>query len=220
MFVPVPGVAQLILNGVTGSGNFQHQTHWGITPSGVPWTTADLQTLANTVFNTLKTSGQAQIGNWNTYTSAVALDLTDSTLRTGASTAASWNGTLVTTLISQSTCVVLGEKVNKRYRGGHPRLYLGWGGQSQSTGGTSWTPAYLSLVQGVWQAIVTAVSGATFSFGALTGPMVVPNYTYTYTDDPSHHKYRKERTGLHQVSSVIGWSPRVLFGNQKGRLTP
>lgn len=220
MFIPVPGVAQVIINGSTGSGAFQHQTFWGITPTGGAWTIPDLQVLVNAVFNSLKTAAQAYIGNWNSYNNAIAIDLTDSTLRTATSTAAGWSGTLVTTLLAQSTCVVLSEKINHRYRGGHPRLYLGWGGQSQSTLGTSWIPSYLLSVQNAWSTINANVAAATYSFGSLTGPAVVPNYIYSYSDDPAHHKYKKVRTGLKQVSAVTGYVGRPLFGNIKGRLTP
>jgi hypothetical protein len=43
-------------------------------------------------------------------------------------------------------------------------------------------------------------------------------YTYTYTDDPVHHKWIKTRSGLHSTPQIFNWIAKAPIGTQRRRL--
>jgi len=110
-------------------------------------------------------------------------------------------------------------KINSRYRGGHPRTYWALGVDADISNETSWST---SLVTGIVPAIntfVTGVSGAAYTVAGQTLGLVIPRYTYMITDDTAHKKYLRERNGLLGVFPVIGHEALVKIGSQRRRLT-
>jgi hypothetical protein len=88
------------------------------------------------------------------------------------------------------------------------------------TNENTWDPTTLNSFVSAVVAFISAVvaGGYTGSPGALEH--VIPRYTYTYTDDPAHHKWLKERTGLEGVHVVQSYFGVARVGSQRRRLAP
>jgi hypothetical protein len=57
------------------------------------------------------------------------------------------------------TATLINFKLTRRYRGGHPRIYLPYGAASDISDPQTWVGSYLTAVSSGWQAFMTAVLG-------------------------------------------------------------
>ncbi len=157
-------------------------------------------------------------------TEVSAEDLSDSTSPFGVATV-SHAGTRATNPISGSACVVLQFKIGRRYRGGHPRMYLSALGDSDQTDAQTWNPTSLAAVVTAWNAFIPAVRTAmTTAYPGSAGVQQNVSFYEGFTNVtyPSGRTYpRPTLRATPVVDEVIGVAANPKIGSQRRRnLTP
>jgi hypothetical protein len=216
----VPGTAQVKTAGTIAGNPFALIWHFSIGTTSGPWTVAEIQALANTTFNAVKTAWQTV---WNINVTALfseAVDLSTNTPAQAISTGASWQGSGVNPASPASSAILVNFHTGARYRGGHARTYLPPGGASLSTDGDHWQNSSLTTWATSWQTMISSITGAVVTAGAGACLHVVPRYSYSYTDDPVHHKYTHKRVDNLPGSpfGVTGYAIQPRICNQRRRL--
>lgn len=215
--VLVPGVAQVVMQGTVVGNPWAVVWHFRFGTSTAPWSAADLTTLCNTILASFKTRLQTHFDSSTVWSQVTGVDIGTSTPAAGVSTGATWTGTGSANL-TPATCVLVNLHIASRYRGGHPRSYFGIPASADSTDRESWTStaqtAWANGVVGVINDCVTALPGS--GSGAVNH--CVPRYTYAYTDDPTHHKYLKTKSGLVGVFTVQSYAVHPKIATQRRRL--
>lgn len=216
----VPGVAHTTLSGMIGVNPWAVTHHWKAGSSITPWTTADITLLATTVFTAWVTQMKAQTDSVTSVNSVNAIDLTNSAGVGVLYTPAASTGTRTGAILPSSACMVMQNRIAARYRGGHPRTFWRVGVEPDLANEYAWTPAYLTSVATSVANWVGLVRAPAYSFGTGVLNHVIPRYTYAYTDDAAHHKYKKTRTGLLSVDTVQSYFGVPTIGSQRRRLHP
>jgi hypothetical protein len=218
--VYVPGVALTVLKGFIGTNPWAVTHHWQNGASITPWTQADLDLLCLTVFNAW---GSALKGNTAVNVETHEVDGTDLTNASGVGSVYTHTpvfGLLSGGLQPSSLCMVVQNRIAARYRGGHPRSFWPVGTVSQFAGEALWSPTFVTSIANNVVSFVEAVRAPSYSFGSGVLNHVIPRYTYTMTDDPASHKWKRERTGLLSVNVVQSYFGVQKAGSQRKRLTP
>lgn len=119
------------------------------------------------------------------------------------------------------SCLVLAAKVARRYRGGHPRVYLSVGTPTDFTDGRTWNGGFVTTVVTAWNGFVTALEGAGWA-GAGTLSMVNVSYYqgFTLVTYPSlrSRDVPKLRVGGPVWDTIIGYVGRTQIGSQRRRV--
>src|SRR5262249_27964114 len=143
-----------------------------------------------------------------------AVDLTNTTPATAVSTGAALTGTGAGQS-EPSLSVMVNFVIAARYRGGHPRTYFPPPGSGQETATVDqWSTSYVNSFN-------TAMST---SFAQIVGSVpgtvhVVPLFSYTYTDDPTHHTYRRTRNAFTGSYTVASYVTSATIRHQRRRMT-
>lgn len=215
--VLVPGVAQTKLEGTVNANPWALIWHWRFGTSTANWASADLSTLANTVFNSWKSRFGPLMANYVTSADCQAVDIGTSTPNTGSSTGASAPGGSTGTW-TPSVAILINFHIAARYRGGHPRTYTPGPYANASTDNKTVTSAaqtaYATAMVGLVTDVVTALPGS----GAGAANHCVPLYQYTYALGPSGKKVLKERTALKTVVTVSSYTVHANLASQRRRL--
>jgi hypothetical protein len=69
-------------------------------------------------------------------------------------------GTRGDDVIGANTAFLISYPIQSRYRGGHPRNYLLVGGNADNADAATWSSAFVTEVQGHWNAFTSALGGA------------------------------------------------------------
>ena len=112
--------------------------------TGTPATTT-LDAYAATVGTEWSTSLAASFGSWVVLRQIDVEDLTSTTSATGSATV-SHAGSKTGAKLSAGTAAVVRYKINRRYRGGHPRSYFACFDASDVLNSQTWEAASLSLL--------------------------------------------------------------------------
>lgn len=123
------------------------------------------------------------------------------------------SGALATPGITAETALLINLKVNRRYKGGHPRIYLPAGASSYISSPQAWTSSWLSgAATTAWTNWLAAIMAATGG-PTLTGPVNVSYYSgkNTVTGKPTPRP-----TPL--VEPIVGWSLNPIPGSQRRRM--
>lgn len=118
-----------------------------------------LNTMCSTIAGNWNTDLAAQAGVHFTLTEVDAEDLTSSTSPVGAITT-SHIGTRSGGPLTGATCALLRFHIGRRYRGGHPRIYLPYGTDTDLTDVQTWTTAFLSGLTTAWTTFIGHVISA------------------------------------------------------------
>lgn len=110
----------------------------------------------------------------------------------------------------------------RRYRGGHPRVYLPCGVTSDIQDPANWTSAFVTLAQSAWTNFIAAVAGTTgLSCGSLSHVNVSFyngfNTIGPYPDGKFHYPPKPRTTPL--IDTVISHVAKQLISSQKRRRT-
>ena len=217
--VYAPGVAQVITSGVIGSQPWATSQYWDDAEVTDPWTQSALNALVAAV-------KAAWSGPWKGFYSSnvivqsfVAVDLSSSVGLNAQDINNTIAGNKTTQLEPASLCVVMQQIIGARYRGGHPRVYLPWGAYDLMADESHWTTGQISAWQNGWATGITNVRNAMNTAGLTNARQVIPRYTYSYTADPAHHKYRKDKTGYVGAAGVTTYKVSPTVGSQRRRLT-
>lgn len=176
-YPPVPNVlrieVQQTIHGDQYAMNRFFQPYSGTAP-----TSAELSIFANDVFQAWSANMYQLQSSDVGVDKVVVTDLTSPTAASGEA-AGSGVGTRAGTNLQAATCAVLQFGVPRRYRGGHPRMYLAVGVTSDLGTGNSWDAAFISLVPTQW---VNFLAGFELSpwGGATLGKQVNVSYFAGY----------------------------------------
>jgi hypothetical protein len=170
----VPNVLRVTLLATMGS-DVDVLNRFYLQYAGTAPTNAQLSTLA------------AGIGtDWGTDLKAKAIsayileevEITDLSSPTGALGTATIGtaGTRAGSAIAAGSAVVLQFHIARRYRGGHPRIYLPYFGDTDVVTPQTWGAASLTALVSSWNAFITAILARTWAGGTLSAQVNVSYY--------------------------------------------
>lgn len=219
-FIPVPGVASTVLSGMIGTNPWAVTHHWKFGTSAAPWSQSDLDLLCLTVYNAWGTALKPQTGNNVDTRQVTGVDLTNTSGVGSLYTHAPVTGTNASPVEPSSTAVVVQNRIASRYRGGHPRTFWPAWTITQMANEHQWQASQLGTFNAAIVSFISAIIAAPYTGGVGGLEHVIPRYTYTYTNDPTHHKWLKERATLLNVYTVQSYFTVQQIGSQRRRLTP
>ena len=185
-----------------GATAYTHQ-YWHTTTSSV--TAAQSTALATLIRTAWTTNFQAQQHvNWSLVSTTV-MDLGPTPDLPGVD-AVAVAGTLAGTPITAETCMLITMQIGRRYRGGHPRMYLPLGGAASILDQTHWTTTFQSTIQTKWAAFYNAV---------IAGGAGTP--TLDYQANVSYYSGKVLRT-TPVIDKVLGWTIQQVPGSQRRRM--
>lgn len=124
---------------------------------------APVNTLLTTIFSGWGTNIAPLCNPLVSLTEARAADLTSRTALTTAITPTAVPGTRTGTPLPTSAAMVLSWKIARRYRGGHPRVYIPAGNVADVTNGRTWAGAFVTSARAAATAWYTALDGLSIS---------------------------------------------------------
>lgn len=175
-------------------------------------TTAQLNALATACSTAWTTNLRPAFPNTTALNGIGVIDLANPAAPIGYA-ASGTGGALASPGITAETAVLVNLKVNRRYKGGHPRIYLPAGASSYITSPQAWSPAWLAgAMTTAWTGWLAAIMAATGG-PTLTGPVNVSFYSgkNTVTGKPTPRP-----TPL--VEPIVGWSLNPIPASQRRRM--
>jgi len=161
---PLPGAVRIKINQTLGGVNLQQVQHAIRTGAQVAWTQADVNLLASNVraswvtnFIPLQVTGLS-LG------SVVVEDLSSQTGPVGIA-AGTTPGADAGAPLSSNAAACISWVISRRYRGGHPRMYVGGIAQTRTSTPNTWLPAFVTALDGASEALRTAINSTTLAGG-------------------------------------------------------
>jgi hypothetical protein len=157
-----------------------------------------------------------------TLTEVLAEDLSSSTGAVG-STAASVVGSRAGTPIPASACALVNLTIQRRYRGGKPRIYLPVGMSGDVSTGQNWGTTFTTNLLSAYQALVTNMISAPPGATTITGQVNVSYYSGFTVRNPGGGVRAKNIPTLRVtpvVDAVLASSINPRFASQRRRNRP
>jgi hypothetical protein len=155
----VTGVVRFDLQFTVGE-DANVRSHFDMAASGGPFTTANLNAAAAQAVTSFGNNLKTVVGPNAFFSGAFCTDLSNPAAPQGFASG-SVTGTGGTGPMTAETCTLINFKIARRYRGGHPRIYLPSAGQSQLLDSQKWLAAYVTASSGSWASFITQMQ----SFG-------------------------------------------------------
>lgn len=179
---------------------------------------ADLTTLSGTISAAWNTNMVPQV---NAGLVLTGITLTDLASNVGAQVVTSQNrvGTLAGNALPDGTAMVIKFKINRRYRGGHPRFYLAGRVSADLLQLNSWLPASATAVATAWQSFITAcITTPPTNIGTMAHVNVSYFAGFTPTLFPTG-RYRNipKQRALPTVDTIQTYSVNGLVASQRRR---
>jgi hypothetical protein len=157
---PVQNTVRVALAHTLSGQNVINVFYVKCTTVGFALTQGDVQAVADGVANAHKTNFLPQLNNGLQLTGAHAVDLSGPVSPIADSTVSGPGGSASPLSTTSAACVV-SWRISRRYRGGHPRTYLGGITQGSFTTGRSFTGAFVTAVSTAAANFRTAVNAIT-----------------------------------------------------------
>lgn len=161
---PLPGAVRIRIQQSMAGVNLQQVQHAIRSGAQVPWTQADVDVLAGNVRAVWVNNFIPLQVTALTLGSVVVEDLSSATGPVGTATG-STAGTDAGAPLSANAAACISWKINRRYRGGHPRMYVGGIAQTRLSNANTWLPAFVTAVDAAAEAFRTAVNATVLSGG-------------------------------------------------------
>lgn len=186
--------------------------------TGAGPTVADLNTFAGTISNAWNTNIVPQ---QNTGCTLTGITLTDLTSPSAAQTVTSQSrvGTLAGVALSAGVAMIIKLKINRRYRGGHPRFYLAGRVAADLATSTSWVAANIAAAATAFSNFIGAATvGPPASIGTATHVNVSYFTGFTNKTFPSGRtRAVPNQRVVPLVDNVVSYSGNPLIGSQRRR---
>lgn len=170
----VPNVLKITLRGsITGDTDVLNR--FFLEYAGSAPTNAELNTLCAAVAAAAAAHYLPLLSNDYTLHEVIAIDLSSSTGAEGTATVADTGG-VSTEVNPAGTSAVVQFHVARRYRGGHPRIYLPAIPGTWLSSSTTWDATHLAAFLTAWNAFMTAVVALTWSGATISGQVNVSFY--------------------------------------------
>jgi hypothetical protein len=166
---PVLGVARVALNGTMNGIGFANIFHVRHDPAETAWSSPTVTALATAMRGYYVARFIPILNSSVLLGDCVVIDLSS---ETGASAVASGStaGGSTTLTGAQSSAQCISWKINRRYRGGHPRTYLPPpGGSAAITTGHTWSAGTVTAAKAAAAAFLGDVNGG--DFGGVSGDL-------------------------------------------------
>lgn len=162
---PAPGAVRVAINALADGEPIANILHFVTGSSGggidtTAWSAADLATLVNLIKTEWEATFRTNLSSDYVLTSYVGTDLTSNTgLQDVVLSSAAGTGSPPTA--PNSACLVVSFKIARRYRGGHPRMYLSPFVQAGQHSARSWSTSIKNAVGTSLGTFVAALAGTT-----------------------------------------------------------
>lgn len=216
----LPNVAKVVRLDffMTKGGDTRVRDRMFIQYSGAGPSVADMLTFLNQVSSAWLTNIAPLQDTATTLTSILGTDLSsasaaqnlNSTVRAGSRAGSG---------LQAGVAGIIKFKVARRYRGGHPRMYLPVGVGTDTATAQQWTSTFLALLLSGWQAFITALpTGLPASFGTISH-VNVSYFQGFHVVTPLSGRSRTVATlrGTPVVDTVISYAINPNFGSQRRR---
>jgi hypothetical protein len=160
----VPGVAKIVVK-QTQDGVPVYNIFHADGGAGTGWTTTELNALATAVKNSWQSNFLVYQHAGLQLVDVTAIDLASDTGPQATVTSGVF-GTLTGTKLSANAAACISWKIARRYRGGHPRTYVGGGVPGQLSTANTWTTTVTSSWKTSALALRTAINAVTTSAGS------------------------------------------------------
>lgn len=187
--------------------------------SGTPPTDAQLNTYAGAI----STSWGSHIAPLcSNDVSLLAVDCEDLSSSTGAVGRHSGivSGSRTGSPLPPAACAVIREAINRRYRGGKPKVFLPGGVAADIAGGGVWSGTFATAVAGGWGTHINDIEGAGWA-GAGTIIPVSVSYYAGFTVVVSGTTGRARNVPTRRVTpvqdAITGYTCDTLIGSQRRR---
>lgn len=182
---PVPNVVKVVLEGTNGGHNWANVMHaqWtGASPSN-----ATLNTIAGDISASWGTNMKSLTTASCELTGVVVTDLT-SNLGAQGSNPTVIAGTRTGGNIGGNAAVLVNFPSSFRYRGGHPRIYLVPGSDTDLASSSAWSSTFQGLVETGFAALQSTIATATTGGFSMAGQCAVSYYSVAITPAPPHRR--------------------------------
>jgi hypothetical protein len=187
--------------------------------TGTAPTNAQLTTLAGAVATAYDTDLKNQAAADRTLTEIVITDLTSATASVG-SDAVAIVGTLAGPGLPGNISTLESLGVTRRYRGGHPRIYWPFGGESVQLDDQKWTVAFVNGLDTQLALFYTAVKAAVWAGGGVLSQVNVSYYEGFTVHTGVTGRARNVSTVrlVPLIDPVVGHQVRQGLASQRKRL--
>lgn len=190
---PVPGVIKVRLIG-TQDASIPWGSRFFVEYTGGPPSATDLDSLATNVATDFHSNLMPYATDDKILTQVICEDLSSSSGAVGEVTVSD-AGSSGGTPLAASTALVINHQINRRYRGGKPKIFLPLGDTAVRSQNNEWTSALVSSVTAAWNTFVTAVlAGSYSSFTLLTFVNISYYEGFTVVTSPTTHRARNVPT--------------------------
>ncbi len=214
----VPKVLKLVTH-FSGGGDNDILNRWYMSYTGTAPTNGDLDAFCadiDTAMNAhIKPLQAASID----YTGSDAEDLSSPTGAVGIS-GNGYTGSRSGTGPGVATCFVIKKKIARRYRGGHPRLYLVCGTVADFSDINTWGTAFGASVVAGWAAVIADLQAVPWSGGGTLDDVNVSYFEgFTNVTRPSGRmdSVPKLRVGGPVVDPITAYTANLQMGSQRRR---
>ena len=191
--------------------------HFGYSGSGA--TVAGLNALASAIGTAWGSSGlPTGVHQQVTLETVNCLDAQNPS-NPGGSASPNVPGTVTGDMLTAETCLLLNLHINRRYRGGKPRVYLPYGQPTQLQDMQTWTTGALSFFTTHWTTFINSI----LAFGG--PPVLTSQVSVSYTSGSTWHQkpngswvevMTPRATPI--VDPVTGWTFNAKPGSQRRRM--
>ena len=184
--------------------------------------TAPTATQLNTFANAVATQWGANVSPLQISNAVLVLvsveDLSSATGAVGSFTA-NVPGTRAGSTLSASVCGVILETIARRYRGGHPKVFLWSGAETDIQTVGTWKAAFTTALASGWAAFITGVATAVWTGGGTLTAVNVSYYSgftnFTYPSGRTRPRPTLRVSPL--VDAITGYVGRTIIGSQRRR---
>lgn len=171
---PLPGAVRIRIQQTLGGVNVTQVQHAIRSGAQVAWTQADVDLLAANVRATWVTNFIPLQVDELSLGAVVVEDLSSQLGAVGTATGTT-PGADAGAPLSSNAAACISWKINRRYRGGHPRMYVGGIAQTRTLTPNTWLPAFVTALDAAAEAFRTAVN-ATVLAGGGNAQLAVVHY--------------------------------------------
>lgn len=129
-------------------------------------------------------------------------------------------GTRAGDVLTGGVCAIVEFKINRRYRGGKPKVFLPAGIRSDIQSMQTWNNTFIAALQSGWAAFMAGVLSSGWTGASTLTHVNVSYYSgFTVVTDPTTHRARNKPTlrGTPTVDTVVAYGIETGIGSQRRR---
>jgi hypothetical protein len=204
---------------VGDDASIQAGSRFFLSYGGTPPSASDLVTLADSVQAQWGSYLAPYVGSAESLQGVTITDLSSPTAAVGV-----WTGSVDGTASGElpaSICTLINHHINRRYRGGRPRIYLRMGTTANLVSNNQWNSTYIGDALTAWEEFISHVI-ATTGIG-ITGLAIVnisyyEGFTTFMTPSGRYRNISKLRVGGPVVDNIVSSTVASRLGSQRRRL--